>query len=60
MEKCGLVFDGNGDEPGTIRFRLNLSRKRDLFSSQCNLRWLENPALDGRKLSPYPPPTNEP
>jgi RimJ/RimL family protein N-acetyltransferase len=24
MEKCGLVFDGNGDEPGTIRYRLNL------------------------------------
>jgi RimJ/RimL family protein N-acetyltransferase len=24
MEKCGLVFDGDGDEPGTIRYRLNL------------------------------------
>lgn len=24
MEKCGLVFDGHGDEPGTIRYRLKL------------------------------------
>jgi RimJ/RimL family protein N-acetyltransferase len=24
MEKCGLVFDGTGDEEGTIRYRLNL------------------------------------
>ena len=24
MEKCGLVFDGYGEEPGTIRYRLNL------------------------------------
>jgi [ribosomal protein S5]-alanine N-acetyltransferase len=24
MEKCGLVFDGDGDEPGTIRYRLRL------------------------------------
>jgi ribosomal-protein-alanine N-acetyltransferase len=24
MEKCGLVFDGDGEEPGTIRYRLNL------------------------------------
>jgi RimJ/RimL family protein N-acetyltransferase len=24
MEKCGLVFDGNGEEPGSIRYRLLL------------------------------------
>ena len=24
MEKCGLTFDGGGEEPGTIRYRLNL------------------------------------
>jgi ribosomal-protein-alanine N-acetyltransferase len=24
MEKCGLVFDGEGEEPGTIRYRLQL------------------------------------
>jgi len=24
MEKCGLVFDGEGEEPGTIRYRLHL------------------------------------
>ncbi|WP_051978448.1 GNAT family N-acetyltransferase [Edaphobacter aggregans] len=24
MEKCGLVFDGDGAEPGTIRYRLRL------------------------------------
>ena len=26
MEKCGLVFDGNGEEGLTIRYRLNLKR----------------------------------
>jgi len=24
MEKCGLIFDGDGEEPGTIRYRLIL------------------------------------
>jgi ribosomal-protein-alanine N-acetyltransferase len=24
MEKCGLVFDGEGEEPGTVRYRLQL------------------------------------
>jgi RimJ/RimL family protein N-acetyltransferase len=24
MEKCGMVFDGDGEEPGTIRYRLIL------------------------------------
>jgi RimJ/RimL family protein N-acetyltransferase len=24
MEKCGMVFDGDGEEPGTIRYRLQL------------------------------------
>ena len=24
MEKCGMVFDGDGDEAGTIRYRLRL------------------------------------
>jgi ribosomal-protein-alanine N-acetyltransferase len=24
MEKCGMVFDGEGEEPGTIRYRLRL------------------------------------
>jgi RimJ/RimL family protein N-acetyltransferase len=24
MEKCGLTYDGDGEEPGTIRYRLNL------------------------------------
>ena len=24
MEKCGMVFDGEGEEPGTIRYRLQL------------------------------------
>jgi len=24
MEKCGLAFDGDGEEEGTIRYRLNL------------------------------------
>jgi RimJ/RimL family protein N-acetyltransferase len=24
MEKCGMVFDGEGEEAGTIRYRLNL------------------------------------
>ena len=24
MEKCGMVFDGNGDEAGTVRYRLAL------------------------------------
>jgi [ribosomal protein S5]-alanine N-acetyltransferase len=24
MEKCGLTYDGNGEEPGTIRYRLCL------------------------------------
>lgn len=25
MEKCGLAFDGDGDEPGTIRYRLRFT-----------------------------------
>jgi len=24
MEKCGMVFDGKGEEPGTVRYRLQL------------------------------------
>ena len=24
MEKCGMVFDGEGEEPGTVRYRLQL------------------------------------
>ena len=24
MEKCGMVFDGDGEEPGTVRFRLRV------------------------------------
>ena len=24
LERCGLTFDGNGEEPGTIRYRLRL------------------------------------
>jgi [ribosomal protein S5]-alanine N-acetyltransferase len=24
MEKCGMIFDGEGEEPGTIRYRLQL------------------------------------
>jgi RimJ/RimL family protein N-acetyltransferase len=24
MEKCGMVFDGEGEEPGTVRYRLRL------------------------------------
>jgi ribosomal-protein-alanine N-acetyltransferase len=24
MEKCGLIYDGEGEEPGTIRYRLRL------------------------------------
>jgi ribosomal-protein-alanine N-acetyltransferase len=24
MEKCGMVFDGEGEEPGTVRYRLEL------------------------------------
>lgn len=28
MEKCGLVFDGEGEEPGTIRYRLHLRSQR--------------------------------
>lgn len=24
MEKCGMVFDGDGEEPESIRYRLNL------------------------------------
>ena len=26
MEKCGLVFDGEGEEPGTVRYRLQLRK----------------------------------
>jgi len=26
MEKCGMVFDGDGEEAGSIRYRLNLQR----------------------------------
>ncbi|MDP9008478.1 MAG: GNAT family N-acetyltransferase [Pseudomonadota bacterium] len=26
MEKCGMVFDGEGEEPGTIRYRLQLQK----------------------------------
>jgi ribosomal-protein-alanine N-acetyltransferase len=26
MEKCGMVFDGEGDEPGTVRYRLQLRK----------------------------------
>jgi ribosomal-protein-alanine N-acetyltransferase len=26
MEKCGMVFDGQGEEPGTVRYRLELRR----------------------------------
>lgn len=25
MEKCGMVFDGDGEEPGSIRYRLRLT-----------------------------------
>jgi ribosomal-protein-alanine N-acetyltransferase len=24
MEKCGMVFDGDGEEAGTVRYRLRL------------------------------------
>jgi ribosomal-protein-alanine N-acetyltransferase len=27
MEKCGMVFDGAGEEPGTVRYRLELAKK---------------------------------
>jgi ribosomal-protein-alanine N-acetyltransferase len=27
MEKCGMVFDGEGEEPGTVRYRLQLAGK---------------------------------
>jgi RimJ/RimL family protein N-acetyltransferase len=26
MEKCGMVFDGEGEEPGTVRYRLQLRK----------------------------------
>jgi ribosomal-protein-alanine N-acetyltransferase len=26
MEKCGMVFDGEGEEPGTVRYRLHLRK----------------------------------
>jgi [ribosomal protein S5]-alanine N-acetyltransferase len=26
MEKCGMIFDGEGEEPGTIRYRLQLPK----------------------------------
>jgi ribosomal-protein-alanine N-acetyltransferase len=26
MEKCGMVFDGQGEEPGTVRYRLGLRK----------------------------------
>ena len=29
MEKCGMAFDGVGEEPGTVRYRLQLRRLAD-------------------------------
>jgi [ribosomal protein S5]-alanine N-acetyltransferase len=29
MEKCGMVFDGVGEEPGTVRYRLQLRKLAD-------------------------------
>ena len=26
LERCGLTYDGNGDEPGTVRYRLRLAK----------------------------------
>ncbi len=26
MEKCGLTYDGDGEEPGTIRYRMNIQQ----------------------------------
>lgn len=28
MEKCGMIYDGNGEAPGTIRYRLCLQEKK--------------------------------
>jgi RimJ/RimL family protein N-acetyltransferase len=42
MEKCGLVFDGNGDSQEPFVIASTFSPEQDLPSSRRNLRWLEN------------------
>jgi [ribosomal protein S5]-alanine N-acetyltransferase len=37
MEKCGMVFDGEGEEPGTIRYRLQLRKLADESETRSQL-----------------------
>jgi [ribosomal protein S5]-alanine N-acetyltransferase len=37
MEKCGMVFDGEGEEPGTIRYRLQLRKLADESETHSQL-----------------------
>ena len=36
MEKCGLAFDGEGEEAGTIRYRLEVRPPKQEASSNCH------------------------